>query len=375
MIVGIPRETSRHDHRVGLTPFAVARLKDLGCSILVEHDAGAESHFRDADYVEAGGQVVYDPEEIHGRSDVVCQVSPVSLAQASLLRPESAVCGFMHVGVMPMETLRVLHERRITLLGWEAVEDREGAHPIRGALSEIAGALAVQWGGHLLQADYGGRGIILGNVAGIAPATFVVLGAGVAGWSAARLALAHRSHVIVLDLELDKLREASVHGCEHAVTAVASQRNLRRYVPIADVLLGAVAAREGRTPHLISDPMVRSMKPGSVILDLSIDEGGCVETSRPTSLDRPTFEVHGVTHFCVPNMTAAVPRTASRAISLAAAPYLASIARRGFDGALRSNPGLARGVSLHRNRVFHEHAASVLGVEPEDPLDDGGAIS
>lgn len=364
MIVGIPRETLRNEHRVGLTPFGAARLKDLGCEIVVEHDAGASSHFRDADYVEAGARVVYDAEEIHGRADVVCQVGKVTAAQASLLRPESAVCGFMHVGVMPLETLRALHERRITVLGWEAVEDDEGVHPIRRALSEIAGMLAVQWGGHLLQVESGGRGIVLGNVPGIAPGTIVVLGAGVAGWSAARVALAHRAHVIVLDLRIEKLRRAASHGCEHAVTAVASERNLRRYVPIADVLLGAVAARAGRTPQLVTEAMVKSMKPGSVILDLSIDEGGCVETSRPTSLDRPTFQAHGVTHFCVPNMTSAVPRTASRAMSLATVPYLVAIAKRGFDATIESDQGFARGVSLHRGKVFHEHAATMLGVAP-----------
>lgn len=364
MIVGIPKETHRNEYRVGLTPFGVARLRSLGCEIVVEHDAGASSRFRDADYVEAGARIVYDPEEVHGRADLVCQVAPVTPEQAALLRPEAAVSGFMHVGVMPLETLRVLHDRRITVLAWEAVEDEEGVHPIRRALAEIGGMMAVQWGGHLLQVQTGGRGIVLGNVPGIAPPTFVIVGAGVAGWAAARTALALRAHVIVLDLHLEKLRTASSHGCEHAVTAVSSERNLRRYVPIADVLLCAVAARAGRTPQLISEGMVRTMKAGSVILDLSIDEGGCVETSRPTSLDQPTFEAHGVTHFCVPNMTAAVPRTSSRAMSLAIVPYLVRIARRGFDAAIESCPGLDRGIALHRGRVFHEHAASMLGVAP-----------
>jgi alanine dehydrogenase len=342
-------------------------MKDFGCDVVVQHDAGAASHFRDADYTEAGARVVWDAEEVHARSDLVCQVAPVTAEQADCMSAEAAVCGFMHVGVMPVETLKRLRDRRITVLGWEAVENASGARPVRRALAEIGGLLAVQWGGHLLQVEEGGRGIVLGNIPGIAPSTFVIVGAGNAGWTAARLALAHRAHVIVLDLEFENLRRAADYGCEQVVTAVASDRNLRRYVPIADVLMCAVAARGGRTPQLVTEAMVRTMKPGSVILDLSIDEGGCVETSRPTSLDRPTFQLHGVTHFCVPNMTAAVPRTASRALSLAAAPFLVRIARRGVAAALATDRGLLRGVALHRGAVFNEHAAAALGVEPADP--------
>ncbi len=374
MIVGIPRETLRHEHRVGLTPFGVARLSDLGCEILVEHDAGAASHFRDADFLEAGARVVYEPEEIHGRSDLVCQIGPATAEHAGLMRPGSAICGFMHVGVMPVETVKIFRDGGITVLGWEAVEDAEGAHPVRRALSEIAGQLAVQWAGHLLQVDSGGRGILLGSAPGIPPATIVVLGAGVLGWTAARLALAHRAHVIVLDRDLGKLREAPVHGCEHAVTAVATERNLKRYVGIADVLLAAVAAGTARVPRLVTEEMVSSMKPGSVILDLSIDDGGCVETSRPTTLDRPTFQTHGVTHFCVPNMTASVPRAASRAFALATVPYLGRMANRGVDAALRSDAGFARGAFLHRGHALHETAASMLGVAPASLSDvpEGG---
>lgn len=364
MIVGIPKETLRHEHRVGLTPFGAARLIELGCDVLVERDAGRDSHFADADYEAAGARIVYEPEEIHGRADLVCQITRVTPEQAARLRAGAAVCGFMHASVMPAETLRALASRGASVLGWEAVEDAEGTHPVRRALSEIAGQLAVQWAGHLLQVEAGGRGIVLGNVPGIAPATFVVLGAGTAGWTAARLAVAHRAHVIVLDLDIDKLRRAADHGCEHAVTAVASERNLRRYVPIADVLLGAVAARRGRTPCLVAEEMVASMKQGSVILDLSIDDGGCVETSRPTALDRPTYKVHGVTHFCVPNMTASVPRTASRAMSLATVPYLVRIVRHGFDAAIRADGGLGLGVQLHRGRAVGEAAAAALGVRP-----------
>lgn len=375
MIVGIPKETSRHEHRVGLTPFGAARLRELGCEVLVERDAGGESHFSDRDYLSAGARTVYDAEEIHGRADLVCQVGRVTVEQARLMRAGAAVCGFMHAAVMPADTLRALVERRVTALGWEAVEDASGAHPVRRALSEIAGQLAIQWAGYLLQADAGGRGIVLGNVPGIAPATVVILGAGTAGWTAARLAMAHRAHVIVLDLEIERLRIAPEQGCEHVVTAVASERNIQRYVPIADVVVGAVAAQRGRTPCLVPESVVRCMKAGAIILDLAIDEGGCVETSRPTSLDHPTFQVHGVTHFCVPNMTASVPRTASRAMSLATVPYLVGIVQHGIELAIRSDAGLARGVQLHLGRVLNEGAAASLGVPAARLSDSVGGPS
>jgi alanine dehydrogenase len=366
MKIGIPLETQRHEHRVGLTPFGVSRLHNLGCEVFVQHDAGRDCHFADRDFVNAGGQTVYDSDEIYGRADLVCKVGPVTPEEAEQLRPGSIVTGFMHVGVMPKATLERIVAREITLIGWEAVEDAVGSHPVLRPLSEIAGHLTIHWAAHLLQHEAGGRGIVLGNIPGIAPATVVVLGAGIAGWTAARAALALHAHVIVMDADLNQLRHAMEHGCAHAVTAVASPRNLQRFIPIADVVIGAAHVPRGRAPFLVSETMVKAMKPGSVILDIAIDEGGCVETSRPTSLDNPVFKVHGVTHFCVPNMTANAPRAASRAFALASVPYLCRIADDGLEAAARDDPGFARGIATHRGRVFSELAAATLGVPRDD---------
>lgn len=373
MLIGVPKESLRHEHRVALTPFGVSRLRALGCEVLVEHGAGDDSHFHDRDFSGAGAATVYGPEEIFGRSDLVSKVGTVSLQEAEMARPGATLCGFMHAPLMPRATLQALAERQVTVVGWEAVEEPDGSHPVRRAMSELAGEMAIHWAAHLLQYENGGRGIVLGGVPGIAPATVVILGAGIVGVSAARAALALRAHVILMDVDLRKLRRALEQGCEHAVTALASPRNLARYVPIADALVGAVATPAGRAPFLVTEAMVRTMKPGSVVLDLAIDQGGCVETSRPTSLDAPTFRVHGVTHFCVPNVPANVPRTASRALTLAALPFLERLAQLGLSGALRAAPGLARGVSLYRGRPVHDLPARTLGVEAarlEDLLEE-----
>ncbi len=369
MRIGIPYETHRHEHRVGLTPLGVSRLRGLGAEVFVQHDAGCEGHFTEQNYVEAGAAIVHDRDEIYGRPDLVCKVGTVTEEEARMTRPGAAISGFMHVAVMPREALRALVDRKVTLLGWEQVEDDQGAHPVRRALSEIAGRMAVQWAAHLLQFEAGGRGIILGNVPGVAPATVVILGAGAVGWSAARVALALNAHVIVLDADMARLRRALEHGCGHAVTAVASAKCFRRFIPIADALITAATVPGGRAPFLVSEDLVRRMKQGSVILDLAVDEGGCVETSRPTTLDNPTYKVHGVTHFCVPNMTANAPRTASRALTLASVPFLERIAMRGLDAALREDPGLARGICLYRGHVLHDVAAQALGV-PRARLED-----
>jgi alanine dehydrogenase len=369
MKIGVPRESRSHEHRVGLTPFGVAQLREHGCEVLVQDEAGRDSHFTSEDYAEAGAAIVYQAEEIFGRADVVCKIGQPAAAEVQLMRPGTAVVGFMHLAVMPSETVRAVGEGETTVIGYETVEDEHGGHPVLSVLSEIAGQMAVHRAACLLEHESGGRGIVLGNVPGIPPPTVVVLGAGTAGWTAARTALACGAHVIVMDARMSRLRNAIGRGCAGAVTALVSPRNLSRFVPIADVLIGAVLIPGARAPFVVDEELVKAMKPGSVILDLSIDQGGCVATSRPTSYDSPTYELHGVTHFCVPTMTTNVPRTASRATTLAALPFLTQIAGEGLSAALRSNPGLARGVYVYRGKLVHGPAARALGMDVTPLMD------
>ncbi len=367
MNVGVPRERLRGEHRVGLTRFGVLQLTGLGHQVFVEHDAGVDCHWSDEDYSGGGGRIVFSTDEVYQRSDLVCRVGVLSAGDVDALRPEGAVCGFLHLAVVPRELLRRLMDKAMTLIGYEILE-HEGNRPILMALSDIAGQLAVHTAANLLQHPSGGRGLLLGGVAGIPAPTVVVLGAGAAGQAAARLSAACGAHVIVLDSDILRLRDLHAALGARVTTSVASARNLARFTAIADVLIGAVLLPGAKSPFLISETMVKQMRPGSVIIDLSIDQGGCVETGRPTGLDSPVFKVHGVTHYCVPNMTAGIPRTASRALTIAALPYLTQLAQQGLDQALASSPGLARGVYMYRGKLVNEHLARALGETPV-PLD------
>lgn len=375
MIVGIPREPERLEHRVGMTPFTVAHLVRAGHTAVVEHNAGAEAHFSDRDYMEAGGEIAYSAEEVYRRADLVCQVAPIRPAELSLIRSGAIVAGFQHLAVAPRATLDHLRDLDATIIGYENIEDAKGDRPILLSISDLAGQLAIHEAAHMLQIHSGGRGILLGNTPGVPAATVLVLGAGSVGLTAARHATAIGAHVVVMDADVRKLHRLhrTLHG--RVVTCMYDPIQLARYVAMADAVIGAVMIPGGRAPFLVTEEMVRSMRPGSVIVDISIDQGGCVETSRPTTLDDPTFTAHGVVHFCVPNMTANVARTASRALTDAILPYVIAIADNGLDAVIREDPGFARGIYMYRGRIVEEAVAGLLGVEVEPlaGLVEGGA--
>ena len=374
MIIGVPREVHRHEHRVGLTPFAVSRLVQHGHTVCVETEAGEEAHFHDRDYEKSGAQIVYTSEEAYRRADLVCRVAMLGAEDLELLRPGSIVCGFQHLAIAPRDVVTRLMQLDTTLISYELIRSTGDERPVLVPFSEMGGRLAVQLAAHYLQIESGGRGVLLGNLPGVPPPTVLILGAGGVGRSAARLALAMGAHVIVLDEDVEKL--AALNRClgDQVVTALAAEARLAQYTPIADVVIGAVLIPGERAPFVVTETMVRSMKKGSVIVDVSIDQGGCVETSRPTTLDDPTFTAHGVVHYCVPNMTASIARTASRALAHAALSYLLELAGNGLDRALAEDPGLAAGTSLFRGKVVQHTLGQALGVEatPIDRLLDSG---
>jgi alanine dehydrogenase len=362
MIIGVPAETHRHEHRVGLTPYAVRWLVDRGHTVVVEQGAGAAARFPDDEYRAAGATVAYNGEEAYKRAELVCRVSAPSRDDLDLLRPESIVCGFQHLSVQPRATIDRLRELEITAIGYELIEDGEGHRPVLVPFSEMAGQMAIYLASHLLENGQGGRGILLGAVPGIAPPTVLILGAGTVGRTAARRAVAIGAHVIVLDEDLAKLRGLSRDLSGQVVTQLAAQDRLAQYTAIADVVIGAVLIPGARAPFLVTEEMVKRMRPGSVIIDLSIDQGGCVETSRPTTPEHPTFVVHDVVHYCVPNMTANVARTASRALADAVRHWIADIAEHGPAEAFRTDGGLASGVYLYRGAVVHPALAAAHGL-------------
>jgi alanine dehydrogenase len=361
MNIGVPCETGRYERRVGLTPWAVEQLARIGHTVVVETNAGRGARFEDQEYLEGGATIVYSHDEAFQRADLVCGVNVLQGADLEALRPESVLLGFHHLAVVPRPVVERLRDLRMTVIGYELIADAEGHRYVLTPMSEMAGDMAVFTAAHYLQNENGGRGILLGTVAGIAPPTVLILGAGTAGRSAAARALAVGAHVIVLDDSLAKLRVLRRRLGSGIVTQVATQDRLARYTAIADVVIGAVLIPGGRAPYLVTEAMVRAMRPGSVIVDVSIDQGGCVETSRPTTLHDPVFLAHDVVHYCVPNMTANVARTASRAMSDAVLAPVSALAAQGLPAALRADPGLAAGVYLYRGELVNEKLAQTLG--------------
>lgn len=373
MWIGVPKETRRHEHRVGLSPSAVARLAERGHDIVIEQGAGAGAHFPDAAYEAAGARIVYRPEEVFGRAELVCRIGPMADEELEWLRPRAIVCGFQHLVVGRRSTVERLLELEATVVAWEMVTDADGSLPVLVPFSEMAGRMAVHLAAQLLQTEEGGRGILLGNVPGVPPPTVLILGAGTAGRAAAAQAVSAGAHVIVFDADPRQIRRTheALGGQVH--TAQTGLDRLERLTAITDVVIGAVLVPGARTPWVLTEEMVRGMRKGSVIVDLSIDQGGCVATSRPTDLASPTYEVEGVVHHCVPNLTANVPRTASRAFANAAMPYLTALTSEGLASAIRTESGLAAGVCLHRGRVVSEPVAGALGLDwtPLDSVADG----
>jgi alanine dehydrogenase len=362
MNIAIPRDRQPEERRVALTPRGVRQLVEAGHRVYVEESAGAGCHFPDAEYLAAGATVVFDEDEPYQRSDLVVRVGAPRGADLSRLKDGQTLLGFLHLAAAPTETLRTLLDRRITAIGYEVIEDADGRLPVLTAMSEIAGPLSVQVAAHLLESSHGGRGVLLGGAPGIPPAVVVILGAGTVGSTAARTALGLGAQVILLDADVDRLRRVQDTLGGRVTTLVADPPNVERAVGFADALIGAVLIHGRRAPVMVSRAMIGRMKPGSVLVDLSIDQGGCVESSRPTTLASPTFVSDGVIHYCVPNMTSAVARTAAQALHNAAFPLIRAIADRGVDEALRELPTLARGVYTHGGYLTRAIAADSVGM-------------
>jgi alanine dehydrogenase len=316
-----------------------------------------------------GATVVYGPEEAYHRSDLVCRVSRPSTQELDLLKPGGTIIAFQHLAVIPRENIDRFMELEATLIGYEVIEDETGDFPVLNPFSEMAGQMCIPLAAHYLQTTKGGRGILVGNVPGVPPATVLIIGAGTVGTAAARSALGDGAHVMVVDNDMAALRTLSRELIGRPHTSIATDERLARYSEIADVVIGAVLVPGERAPALITDEMVQRMKQGSVVIDVSVDQGGCVETIRPTTLDQPTFVQHGVVHYGVPNMTANVPRTASRVLTNAALPYVKALAAKDLEGALREDEALAGGVYIYKGQMVHEGLGEHFGI-PSKPLTD-----
>ncbi|HSL31878.1 MAG TPA: alanine dehydrogenase [Anaerolineales bacterium] len=352
MNIGIPKERRPFESRVGLPPAGVEILTQHGHQVYVEHEAGVGAGFADREYETAGARLVYSPEEVFGRADLMLKVARPLKEELEWFRPNTALAGFLHLASAREDKTAVLLEKKITSIAYEQIEEPDGSRPVLRPLSQIGGAMAAQIAARLLQNNWGGKGILMGGVPGVPPAEVLVLGAGVVGTYATQMFLGMGAHVTVIDHNLAALQNLW-DRFPGIVTMISTPRNIERATSFADVVVGAVLSPGQRAPMLITREMVRRMKPRSVIMDISIDQGGCVESSRPTNHERPVYIEEGMLHYCVPNMPAAVARTATHAFVNAAMPYILEIASLGADEAIKGTPAIEKAVNTHNGELVH----------------------
>ncbi|MFH0733217.1 MAG: alanine dehydrogenase [bacterium] len=363
MRIGIPKETLLEEKRVALAPAGVDLLVKSGHTVFIESNAGAESHFTDEEYRKVGANVVYNTDEVYQRSELIAKVAPLVEKEAELLQEDQILFSFLRLTASRKKIIDTLISKRITAIGYELIE-KEDQLPVLQSMSEIAGQLSIQFAERFLCSDLPNtRGILLGGITGIAPAAVVIVGAGVVGYNAARAALGRGAHVIILDNDLRKLRNIENLLSKNITTVVSNPYTLARGVKYADVLIIAIQVKGEKAPIIISEEMVKTMKKGAVIIDVSIDQGGSVETARPTTLSNPTYIMHNVVHYCVPNMPASVARTASYGLTNATIDYIKKIADNGLTNSLINDAGLSHGVCIFNGGCTNELVAGTFNLE------------
>jgi alanine dehydrogenase len=353
MNIGIPRERRPFEYRVGLPPAGVTLFQQHGHPVYVESSAGEGAGFSDQDYTRAGATIVYSTEEVYARSDLLLKFARPLLDELELMHPGQAMAGFLHLSAARQDKIELLLRRKIASLAYDQMVEADGYRPVVAPLSQIGGRMAVQVAALLLQNNQGGRGILLGGVAGVPAAEVVILGAGIVGRTAAAGFAAAGAHVTVLDIDLRRLQELQSGTRDPLVTLLSTPHNVARATSYADIVIGAALVPGQRAPVVVSREMVRGMRPRSVIIDMSIDEGGCVETSRPTAYSSPTYTDEGVIHFCVPNMSGVLGRTATHALYNGAYAYLEAVARLGLEPAMAALPALEHGLCTFNGEIRH----------------------
>jgi alanine dehydrogenase len=366
MIIGVPREVKTGEFRVAITPDGVRELVHDGHTVLVEQGAGEGSSIHDDDFAAAGAQTT-DADGAWG-AQMVVKVKEPQHGEFARLRPDLILFTYLHLAAYP-EVARALLEAGATALAYETVQLANGALPLLAPMSEVAGRMATQIGAHYLERENGGRGVLLGGAPGVRPARVVVLGAGNVGWNSAWIAQGMEAEVWLLDKSLDRLRFVDQIHQGRIVTLASNRGAVERSVAEADLVIGAVLVPGGRAPMVVTEDMVRNMKPGAVIVDIAVDQGGCVETTHETTHADPVYEVHGVLHYAVGNVPGAVPHTSTYALTNATLPYIAAVAEHGVQAALVHDPALAPGLTTVAGRMTNPVVAESLGIQAVDPAD------
>jgi alanine dehydrogenase len=361
MLIGVPKEVKSHEYRVGLVPCSVRELVHHGHKVVVETGAGAGIGFDDGAYEAAGAEILVRGADVFAAAEMIVKVKEPQPDEVLALREDQVLFTYLHLAADRKLTEALLRSGAVGI-AYETVSDRQGGLPLLAPMSEVAGRMSVQVGAHCLEKEQGGLGILLGGVPGVAAAKVVILGGGVSGTNAARMAMGLEAHVTVIDRSLPRLYELDMQFGSQLHTLFSTVENIEREVVSADLLIGAVLVPGAAAPKLVSRQLVRQMKPGSVIVDISIDQGGCIETSRPTTHADPTYIDEGVVHYCVTNMPGAVARTSAVALNNATLPFVLAIADRGWRRALSDDPHLRNGLNTCRGQLTHPAVAHDLGL-------------
>ena len=350
MIIGVPKEVKDNEFRVGLVPAGVKALTDAGHTVYVQSHAGTGSGIHDREFVEAGAVLSKDSDEIWSRAELVIKVKEPVEEEYSRLLEHQTLFTYLHLAPLP-ELTHLLLTKRITGIAYETIRESDGSLPLLTPMSEVAGRMAIQVGAQYLERNQGGRGILLGGVPGVPPAQVVIIGGGVVGLNAAKIALGMGADVTILDTNLNKLRYLDDVFLGRVATLASNSVTISHSIRKADLLVGAVLIPGASAPKLVTRSMISTMKRGAVIVDVAVDQGGCIETTHPTTHSKPTFEVDGVVHYCVANMPGAVPRTSTFALTNATLPYALKLAQLGLKNAIASDPGLGEGVNVYQGHV------------------------
>ena len=364
MIVGVPAEVKTGENRVAMTPDGVRELTAHGHRVVIERGAGGGSSITDDDFAASGADIGGRDEA--WAADMVVKVKEPQPGEFDLLRPDLVLFTYLHLAAYP-EVAKALLAGRTTALAYETVQAADGSLPLLAPMSEVAGRMATQIGAHYLEREAGGRGVLLGGAPGVRPARVVVLGAGNVGWNSAWIAQGMEAEVILLDKNLDRLRFVDQIHKGRIMTLASNRGAVERAVTEADLVIGAVLVAGGRAPRIVTEDMVRAMKPGAVIVDIAVDQGGCIETTRETTHAQPVYELHGVVHYAVGNVPGAVPHTSTYALTNATLPYVLEVAESGVRGALERDETLRSGITTVGGRVTNQAVAEALGLDAADP--------
>jgi alanine dehydrogenase len=366
MRVGVPKEIKNHEYRVGLTPASVGELVAAGHEVFVETKAGTGIDFADSAYEKVGAKILPTAADVFAQSDMIVKVKEPQPGEIAMLEPRHLLFTYLHLAADKPQA-EGLMKSGATCIAYETVTSRSGALPLLKPMSEVAGRMSIQVGAHYLEKEQGGRGVLLGGVPGVAPAKVAILGGGVAGINAAQMATGQRADVTIYDINNDRLADLDMHFGSQIKTAFASKSAIAQAVAEAELVIGAVLVPGAAAPKLVTREMLKTMKRGSVLVDIAIDQGGCFETSHATTHADPVFEVDGIIHYCVANMPGAVARTSTFALNNATLPFALKIATVGADEAMRQDPNLANGLNVSNGKIRNQAVAEALGL-PYDPV-------